>query len=462
MSDPTTPLRRRPLWAGRAAALLGIALVSLNLRAAVAALSPISHQIAGDIPLSAVGLGLLGTLPPLCFALSGLLTPYAQRWSRLETLVLWAMILTCAGSLVRSLAADYTLLALGSVLLFLGSGVANVALPPLFKDYFGDRIATITSIFVTLMGLSSVLPPLLAVPLANAMGWRFSLGIWAAVAFVAILPWLPLAARGRRGQRAAPPGSAAAAGMSPGSGTGNGAGAGGGTRGGASTSAGASAGARGVGGDVRLTVWRSPLAWCLAVLFAAASILAYASFAWLPQILMDRAGTSPELAGLLLAVFSAMGLPSSVLVPMVAARLRTVWLPLCVSFGGYVLGLGGLLLAPHAAPILWVALMGVGTLAFPLVLLLINLRTRTQAGAVALSGFEQGIGYLIGASGPLLVGLLHDLTDDWTLPILFMLLSAAVIIAVGPVVAPRNTIEDEAVRRHARAVAARGGATVSP
>ncbi len=343
-----------PLWAGRTAALLGVILVSFNLRVAVAALSPISHEIGADIPLNAVALGVLGTLPPICFAAAGFGTPFLRRWIRLETLVLWSMVLTCAGHLVRGLAGDYSMLVVGSVLLFAASGVANIALPPLFKAYFPDRIGTITAIFVAFMGASSVFPPLLAVPIADASGWRVSLGLWAGLAFIAIWPWLPLVLRRKSVREAA---AVAAARAVP------------------ETSA------------VRVNVWRSPLAWCLAALFAMASILAYAMFAWLPEILMDRTGMSPGLAGAMLAVFSIMGIPASIVAPLIAARLRNLWPLLIFSFCGYVLGLSGLLFLPHVAPVLWIVILGFGTLAFPLSLLLINLRTRTQSGAVTLSGF---------------------------------------------------------------------------
>ena len=74
----------------------------------------------------------------------------------------------------------------------------------------------------------------------------------------------------------------------------------------------------------------------------------------------------------------------------------------------YVAAFAGLLLAPMAAPMLWVALLGLGPSTFPLSLTLINLRTRTPAGSARLSGFMQGVGYSLSCLGPLLFGWLHD------------------------------------------------------
>ncbi len=90
--------------------------------------------------------------------------------------------------------------------------------------------------------------------------------------------------------------------------------------------------------------------------------------------------------------------------------------------------------------------IGLGPLIFPLTLTLINLRTRSQVGAVALSGFVQGFAYVIGAAGPLVVGLLRDATGGWTVPIAFLL--ATLVLAVPALVVLRRSgfIEDELAR----------------
>ena len=50
-----------PLGVGRTMALVGILLVALNLRTAVAAISPIAHAIAVDIALDPLALsGIIG------------------------------------------------------------------------------------------------------------------------------------------------------------------------------------------------------------------------------------------------------------------------------------------------------------------------------------------------------------------------------------------------------------------
>ena len=81
----------------------------------------------------------------------------------------------------------------------------------------------------------------------------------------------------------------------------------------------------------------------------------------------------------------------------------------------------GLMIAPHDLAVLWAVIVGVGTCTFPLILTFIGLRSRTPSGTAALSGFTQSAGYLLAAVGPFTVGLLHDATGGWTVPLAFLM-----------------------------------------
>jgi CP family cyanate transporter-like MFS transporter len=95
-----------------------------------------------------------------------------------------------------------------------------------------------------------------------------------------------------------------------------------------------------------------------------------------------------------------------------------------------IAGYAGLWAAPAAAPWLWAVLLGVVNCAFPLALTMIGLRGRTPATVVRLSAFAQGVGYLIAIPGPILVGLLHDRSGGWRVPLaLMMVLMIPQIIA---------------------------------
>ncbi|NKF34558.1 MFS transporter, partial [Pseudomonas sp. BGM005] len=68
--------------------------------------------------------------------------------------------------------------------------------------------------------------------------------------------------------------------------------------------------------------WRLPMAWSIALVFGASSTVAYVSFSWLPTIMIDVGEVSPSNAGLLVSLFGLMGLPCSLLVPILIVRFQ--------------------------------------------------------------------------------------------------------------------------------------------
>ena len=402
--------RALPLWAGRTAALLGILLVAFSLRQAVAAISPILDDIRVDIPISNLGVGLLGTLPPILFAASGFVAPFVARRIGLDRGIVLALVLMTAGHLARAFAPGFAVVIIGSIVAFAGTGIGNVLLPSIVRRYFPDRVALLTAVYACIVGVSTAVPAALAAPVAELGGWRVSLGVWAATSVVALVPWLVVVAgeRRRRVVDAAllePPRPAMV------------------TR-----------------------LWRSRVALSITALFSTSTICTYAAFAWLPEILGDIAGSTPTEAGVLLAVTGIVSVPGALVAPLLVARLRNVGWLIAAGIASFVLGYLGLLIAPEPLTLLWVLLVGSGSILFPVSLVLINVRTRTPDGTVALSGFAQGTAYGLGALGPLLVGLLHDASGGWALPLLF-LIGIALLATIPAFTLARPTfVEDELAR----------------
>ncbi len=430
----------RPLWQGRALALVGIVLVAFSLRSAVASLSPVIDHVAKDFPVSPVIIGLIGAAPPVCFAIFGLLTPLFERRFGLERMAIAAITLMSLGLLLRGLAIDSTTLLAATAVVFAGVGSGNVLLPPLVKKYFPDRLGIMMTIYSTTMAVSTFLPPLVAVPVADSLGWRVSLGMWGIVAGIALVPWVALLL-GNRARADAPMKTellvpdptdgvndvqdAVAVATGPIS----------------TTPANRRHFAR---------LWRLPLAWALALVFGASSTMAYVSFAWMPTMLVDIGGVSPATAGFLLSLFALIGLPCSLLVPILVVRFQATRPLFFVAVAGGLVGLAGLLLVPTVALPLWVSIFGLTAIMFPLSLVLLSIRARTPESAVALSGFVQSIGYAIAAVFPLLIGLLHETTDGWQIPLLVIAGVLVVVIPAGVVAGRRRTVEDEWERRHGR------------
>jgi CP family cyanate transporter-like MFS transporter len=110
-----------------------------------------------------------------------------------------------------------------------------------------------------------------------------------------------------------------------------------------------------------------------------------------------------------------MGLPAALVIPGLATRARDQrWFPLALC-GLTAAGFLGLIIAPASVPLLWAVLIGLGQGAcFPLAMTLIVLRSGAAAVTTSLSTLVQGCGYLIAACGPLLVGIVHDVTGSWS------------------------------------------------
>lgn len=398
--------RGLPLWVGRTTALLGILLVAFNVRTAVSAIAPVAESIGRDVNLGSIELGVIGTVPPIAFAASALFGAAIARRVGVERLLALAILAMIAGHVVRAVAPSFWELLVGTIVALAGAGIGNVLLPPLVKRYFPDRMALVTGVYVGIVSVSAAVPSAIAAPVADAAGWRFSLGVWSIVAVVCLLPWLIILLRDRRARAA----SAAAAPVTP----------------------------RLPGG-----IWRSRVAWAVALTFSLSSAHVYAAFAWLPLLLVEKAGADEAEAGVMLGVYALIGLPAALVIPPLAQRLRNVATLLYVGILFFVLGYAGLILVPTLAPWVWVVLAGSGAITFPLALTLINLRTRTQAGSIALSGFAQGVGYTIAALGPFLFALLHDASGGWDLPLLYLVGTAVLTGAVGFWLRHPRMLEDE-------------------
>jgi len=402
-----------PRRAGTVAlAATAIVLLALTLRIAVASLSPLVDVIGRDFPLPAAIVGLIGMAPPVAFALSGMVTPALERRFGLERLVLLAAVGAALMLGLRALAVDAWTLLAATAGVFAAVGVANVLLPAVVKKCFPTRIGAMTTVYSTTMAVATFVPALVAVPMASAIGWHASFGVWAAVAVVAVVPWIGMSLRARA--------SRADAVDEPRT-------------------------------SVLAKVVRVPQAWALVVSFAVNSSVAYTGFAWLPSILIDVARVDAAQAGGLLALFSATALPVSLVVPVLVVRMPRIGVFYTVAAAAGLVGIGGLLFAPAAAPALWVVLLGLTPLLFPLMLVLFGLRTRAHETAVALSGFVQSAGYGLAALLPLTIGVTHELTGGWTVGLVILGVVVACAIPAGAVVARNETIEDAWERRHGTA-----------
>ncbi|GAA2420730.1 CynX/NimT family MFS transporter [Streptomyces mauvecolor] len=404
--SPQGAAARRALLAHPVVLLVGIVLASLNMRAALASVSPLVSEISQSFGLSSTASSLVTSVPVLFLGLGALVAPWLARRFGSEPVLLFALLLLAVGILVR-VAPSAVALYGGGVLVGTAIALLNVLMPGLIKRDFPDRAASMTSVYTGAMIAGATVVAASSVPLEKAFGgsWEASLAVWSLLAVLAAVAWLPqvLIARGRTGHevRTATPSASSAAGKS---------------------------------------VWRSPLAWQVTLLMGLQSLWSYVLIAWMPTIFTDH-GMSRSTAGVIFAFNNLIQVAGAFGVPLLAGRMRSQR-PLIVLVTSLVAaGYAGLMVAPVSGAWLWAAVLGIGQGgAVGLALTLIVLRSGDARTAAQLSGMAQTIGYLLAAVGPIAAGAVHQATGGWTVPIALVLGVCAAALAVGLFAARDRTV----------------------
>ena len=358
-----------------------VAAVALNQRPAVVAVAPLLGDLRADTGLSPAMAGLLTTLPVLCFGAFAPLAPRIARLVGLESAVAASLLVLAAGIALR-LFPPVALLYAGSLLVGAAIAVANVLMPAYVKRE-AARPGLVMGLYSASLNVGAAAGAAATVPFAAAVGWGWRGGLagWLAIALAALALWLPVAGTGRarRAPRDAVPG----------------------------------------GGS--WTLLRQPLARRVTLFIGLQSVQFYSIGAWLPTLLAD-AGVPVSEGGLLLGLSNVAGAVGALVAPTQAGRMRGQRPLVLAVLAAYVVGLGGLLLVPGQGTSVWVAAFGLAQGGgFALALTLIVLRSPTPLAAARLGGVAQCLGYLLAASGPLVLGALHDGTDGWSWPLAVLL-----------------------------------------
>jgi CP family cyanate transporter-like MFS transporter len=361
--------------------------------------------------------GLLTSVPPLCFAVFGVMAPRLARRFGPGAVVCAGMAAITAGLVIRPYAGSTAGFLAASALALMGIAVSNVLMPVIVKRWFPDRVGSMTGLYSMALALGTSVAAALTVPMTDALGgrWQSGLAVWAALAAAAVLPWIPFArahgAGSADGCTASPDSDTASADMEP--------------------------------DGLRIT--RSRTAWALAVFFGLQATAAYITMGWMAQIFRD-AGVPAGTAGVLLAVTMVMGVPLAFVIPRLAARLPHQG-PIVIALGVCGLaGYAGLYWAPAGGAWAWAVLLGISNCAFPLALTMVGMRARTGVGVAKLSAFAQSTGYLLSIPGPLLVGVLYQHSGGWGRPLALMAGLMLPQIAVGVLAGRDRIVEDEATR----------------
>lgn len=404
MSTPTPPKNiRYP----RITALIAIILAAVNLRSVITAISPLIPEIQASTGMSGTMVGIIGTVPTAMFAVSAFVLPRIKERFTLSEMMLLALGLTAVGQLLRVVYPNEWLLLVGSLIALFAIGILNATMPLVVREYFPRHVPSMSLTFMMSSQIMLAAAPIVAVPMMDwaenmgLPGWQISLGSWGVLAAIAAVSWMPLLIRrGPNPINTAP---------EP---------------------------------NFRLPVWRTTIGVGLAFMFGSNSLVAYTMMTFIPQIFTD-AGQTAQYGANMLAIFSALGIPVTIVGPWLAGRLANVFPVVIMSAVFFSAALLGLAFAPLAAPWLWVALAAVGTVIFPMGMVLVNIRARTLEGATALTSFGQGVGYTFASLGPLLTGAAHEATDSFFIPLTVMAAIGLVTLVAGYFASRQTFVEDQ-------------------
>ncbi|MFE4813296.1 CynX/NimT family MFS transporter [Peribacillus simplex] len=372
--------------------IIGIILLGANLRAPLTSVGPLVTSIRDNLGISNTLSGSLTTLPLLSFAL---LSPFAPRIARrfgMELTLFLSLILLTIGIGVRSVGGVPTLF-IGTILIGLAIAIGNVLLPSLIKHNFARNIGLMTGTYAVSMNLCGAIGSGISIPLTSSsgLGWAGALGCWGILSLITVFLWMPQLRRpfksGKDVQTAQK--------------------------------------------DRKINLWRSGLAWQITFFMGLQSFIFYTVITWMPEIL-EQKGLNADEAGWMLSIMQLAVIPITFLVPILAGRLQSQRLLVVPPVVFLIVGIFGILYGSTLfIPVCMILIgIGVGTV-FSLSMMFFSLRTQSTHEATELSGMAQSFGYLLAAIGPVLFGLLHDITHSWTVPLLMLAAISALIFIVG-------------------------------
>ncbi|MGS0683590.1 MFS transporter [Nakamurella sp. GG22] len=412
--------------------LTGLVLLSLCLRGPLVAVSTVTTDLTADLGMTATAVGLLTTLPVLCF---GVAAPGASVViSRLgvERAALTSLLGIFIGILVRSAGGVPAALA-GTVVMGLAITVGNVVAPIIIGRDFRGRAAMMTGTYTAVLNIGSMIMLTVTGPVAAQLGWQAALAIWAVVPLVAGLVWWPLARR-RTAAAAVPNGPTSGPAKGPKSGP---------KAGPKDTTAAPEPDSTSAAGSTPPApqqapartgvgiVLRRPATWMLTLAFAGQAFAYYGMTAWLPSLLGDEQGMTRGQAGAASSIFQIAALIGAFGTPVIINRFGgplVAFLVNGVLWSFLPLGL----LFDSDLWALWSALSGAAQGGgFVCVFTVVVLRARNLRENRLLSSIVQTGGYTIACLGPVVLGALHDATGAWSAPLLAAFAAVATLTILG-------------------------------
>ena len=341
--------------------IFGVIFIAFNLRPAITSVGPLIGIIRDDVGFQNWSVALLTSLPLIAFAIMSPMAPKLANRMTNEWTLSFGLLLLVIGIGLRSISIVFFLF-LGTLLIGLGIAVCNVLLPGVIKEKFPHKVAIMTSIYTTGMAIFATTASGVSIPLAKGagFGWQLSLLVWVIPAIIGLLLWIAIALKNKRNEPAYTY----------------------------------------LEKRQHTGVWRSKLAWSVALFMGLQSLIFYVTISWLAEILIDF-GQSQTTAGFFVAYVQLLGIPVSFLMPIIAVKFKSQSLVVFIVNTLYIIGLL-LLLWNHSFVnlLISVGLLGIASSSnFALSLTFLSIRAKNPKDAADLSGMAQSMGYILAAAG---------------------------------------------------------------
>jgi CP family cyanate transporter-like MFS transporter len=394
-------------------ALMVLITLAFNLRGPLTALSPIIRDLRADLGISSTLVGMLTTIPILCF---GILTPFASAFIArvgIEASILTTLGGVTLGTIIRS-TGGFAFTLTGTFIIGVALTIGNIVSLMVIARDFPHRTNSVTGIYTSALNVGTMFTSAFTAPLAIFYGWRIATAFWIILALAAVLlkGVAFLRSRGKAQLESD---------VTPGE---------------SDKKLSASADTKDRTTAIAVTppprVWKRRIVWMLVVALAVHLFIYYAITAWLPTYLTDSGGMSLTVAGFVASAFQILALVGAFGAPalMSTGRISNAALLIGIAVCWIITPLG-ILFAQGIWP-LWALICGIATGGgFTIIFMLIVEQAYDLNDNRRISSFVQGIAYTLSSLGPLVVGGLHQRYESWTPGFLLLAVLGFFIVAAG-------------------------------
>ncbi|MFJ8262971.1 CynX/NimT family MFS transporter [Rummeliibacillus sp. NPDC094406] len=374
-----------------------ILLIAANLRAPITSVGVALPSIKSTLHLSTNEVSLITILPLLAFSVISFYVAKVSTRFGIEKTLFTSLLILLTGILLRAI-SDVSWLYIGTLFIGIGIAFGNVLAPSMIKTYFPSRIGIVTGYYTVVMNVFGGLSSYTTALLTTHYSYMVALSL---IGVITILTIIIFSFQLRNNLI--------------------------------------------VSSSVKekaINVWKSPLAWQITLLMGGQSLIFYTLINWLPEMLLEK-GISTNKSGFYLLLLQLAILPFTFIVPIIAAK-RASQVSIMIMTGIlFVLGTLGLICLPAKYIVISIIILGIASgFAFGLVNTLFSLRTESAQTATKLAGMAQSLGYLLAAVGPLLFGVVHDVTHNWSASLFILLIMAFVILFFASGAGRNQTVEE--------------------